>query len=181
MGKIIGIGMSKTGTTSLHQALTQLGFNSKHHPHREEIFEGDFRWLDRYDAVCDAPVVPYYPQLDEAYPGSKFILTVRDVDEWLESTKQWWKRRNRPPEDTVRMRIAVFGVHTFHGPRLRYVYEKHVHDVKEYFKDRPQDLLTLDICKGEGWEKLCPFVNRPVPDIPFPCIVPGSKKKGIFW
>jgi 3'(2'), 5'-bisphosphate nucleotidase len=29
-------------------------------------------------------------------------------------------------------------------------------------------LLVLDITAGEGWEKLCPFLGKPIPDIPFP-------------
>jgi 3'(2'), 5'-bisphosphate nucleotidase len=38
----------------------------------------------------------------------------------------------------------------------------------DYFKDRPQDLLVIDVTAGEGWEKLCPFLGKPTPDIPFP-------------
>jgi hypothetical protein len=52
-------------------------------------------------------------------------------------------------------------------------------DVQEYFKDRPADLLVMNICAGEGWEKLCPFLNRDaIPSRDFPFIVPGSKAKG---
>jgi hypothetical protein len=33
----------------------------------------------------------------------------------------------------------------------------------------PQDrLLVIDICAREGWETLCPFVGKPIPDAPFP-------------
>ena len=38
----------------------------------------------------------------------------------------------------------------------------------EYFKNRPQDFLNLDIIGGEGWEKLCEFLGKPIPDVPFP-------------
>jgi hypothetical protein len=34
--------------------------------------------------------------------------------------------------------------------------------------DRPRDLLVLDTLAGEGWEALCPFLDVPVPDKPFP-------------
>ena len=44
----------------------------------------------------------------------------------------------------------------------------HYSERKKYFKDRPNDLLVMNICNGEGWEKLCPFLNKPVPDAPFP-------------
>jgi len=40
--------------------------------------------------------------------------------------------------------------------------------VMDYFKDRPDDLLIIDICSGEGFEKLAPFLGRPLPAQPFP-------------
>eukprot|EP01104_Vermistella_antarctica_P012626 TRINITY_DN3696_c0_g1_i1.p1 TRINITY_DN3696_c0_g1~~TRINITY_DN3696_c0_g1_i1.p1 ORF type:complete len:199 (+),score=42.90 TRINITY_DN3696_c0_g1_i1:803-1399(+) len=39
-------------------------------------------------------------------------------------------------------------------------YEDHNAAVKEYFKDRPNDLLIINITNGElTWENLCPFLN----------------------
>lgn len=178
-GKIFGIGLSKTGTTSLHHAFQELGFESKHFPKIPETFAGHFRCLNRYDAACDISIVPYYPQLDAAYPGSKFILTVRNIDERLQSMERWWSRKHHPTEYKIRVRIAVFGIHTFNANRLRYVYQKYVRDVEEYFKDRPEDLLVMDICGGEGWDKLCPFLNKPIPSSNFPFMVPGSKRKSV--
>ncbi|OGQ81745.1 MAG: hypothetical protein A3F90_13395 [Deltaproteobacteria bacterium RIFCSPLOWO2_12_FULL_60_19] len=176
MGKIFGLGLSKTGTTSLHQAFKRLGLNSVHYPHKKEIFVGDFGWVDGHDAVSDIPVAPYYPQLDKIYPGSKFILTVREVGEWLESMQRWWSQPARVSDYMIRMRIAVYGVHAFHADRLRYVYQKHMKDVTEYFRNRPRDFLVFNICGGEGWEKLCPFLDRPPPGGNFPWVVPGDKK-----
>jgi len=34
--------------------------------------------------------------------------------------------------------------------------------VKNYFKDRPQDLLSLDLAKGDGWEKLCLYLGEDI-------------------
>jgi len=176
-GKIFGLGLSKTGTTSLHHAFKEMGFESKHFPKMPELFAGQFRCLDKYDAASDISIVPYYPQLDAAYSGSKFILTVRKMDDWLQSMEQWWSRERKPTAYMIQVRLAVFGVHTFHAGRLKYVYEKHAAEIAEYFKNRPRDLLTLNICQGEGWDKLCPFLNRPVPGTDFPFVVPGSKPK----
>jgi Sulfotransferase domain len=173
-GKVFGIGLSKTGTTSLNQALVQLGLNSKHYPQRSELFAGDFRCLEKYDAATDIPVAPYFAQLDEAFPGAKFILTVRKLDDWLRSMERWLVPGRRASDFMIQMRLAVYGVTTFHRGRLKYVYERHVREVEEYFKQRPRDLLVLDVCAGEGWEKLCAFLNKPVPPGPFPFIVPGA-------
>jgi hypothetical protein len=46
-------------------------------------------------------------------------------------------------------------------------YNRHYEDVRRYFADRPNDLLEMDITKGDGWEKLCPFLELPIPDKPF--------------
>ena len=39
--------------------------------------------------------------------------------------------------------------------------------VIEYFKDKDQ-LLVLDVVGGEGWVKLCPFLEKPIPNKDFP-------------
>jgi hypothetical protein len=41
-------------------------------------------------------------------------------------------------------------------------------NIKNFFKDKPDQFLELRICEGEGWEKLCPFLDVDVPDFPFP-------------
>jgi len=40
--------------------------------------------------------------------------------------------------------------------------------VRALFKGRPGKLLILDVCGGEGYEKLCPFLGVPVASDPFP-------------
>ena len=53
-------------------------------------------------------------------------------------------------------------------------YMKMLQEIQGYFKERPQDLLTLDICAGEGWKKLCPFLGVPIPKEDFPHKNKGS-------
>ena len=40
--------------------------------------------------------------------------------------------------------------------------------VTEYFRDRPKDLLVLDVCGGDGWEPLCAFLGLEPPRHAFP-------------
>ncbi|MBU1849693.1 MAG: hypothetical protein KKH40_03100, partial [Nanoarchaeota archaeon] len=47
-------------------------------------------------------------------------------------------------------------------------YYQHHEDVLSYFKNRPQDLLVINVCAGDGWEKLCSFLKLPVPNKLFP-------------
>jgi hypothetical protein len=64
-------------------------------------------------------------------------------------------------------RVVIFGTYKFNRERLSYIYDLHYKTVMEYFKDRPESLLAIDICGGEGWEKLCPFLKLPLRKAPF--------------
>jgi hypothetical protein len=106
--KIFGIGLSRTGTHSLGSALTTLGFRSVHFPcdsaTREEIYRHfaagaaslRLSLLDLVDAVVDTPVTCVYKALDQRYPGSRFILTTRDMAPWLNSCERYWSQTLRP-------------------------------------------------------------------------------------
>ncbi len=178
---IFGIGLSKTGTTSLFAALDHLGYRAATYRHMRELrledwFRGNFEtdYLREYDAATDLPLAAFYPELDERYPGSKFILTVREIHSWLESAR---KHFSRPPASAFgrEVRVVTYGMTGFDERRFRYVYETHLRDVRRYFRHRPRSLLTLDIIAGDGWEKLCPFLDRNVPEGAFPHVQPGHR------
>ena len=66
-------------------------------------------------------------------------------------------------------RLLTFGGLAFQDEsRLSYVYDQHHRNVSDYFKDRQQDLLVIDICQGDEWEKLCPFLDKAIPAKSFP-------------
>ncbi|HEV7904551.1 MAG TPA: sulfotransferase [Pyrinomonadaceae bacterium] len=179
--KVFGLGLSKTGTSSLTDALNLLGVRSIHYPHDERTYDelqsGNYRLslLEEYQGVADIPVAPFYAQLDGAFPGSKFILTVREREAWLRSCEahwrlmsEWWNNFPAFKKFHAFISACVYGTLQFKRERFAYVYETHERNVRQYFAGRPGDLLLLDICGGEGWEKLCPFLGLPVPDAPFP-------------
>jgi len=97
--KIFGIGLSKTGTSSLAQALAILGFRTKDYPGVAQYIPGDLStldpaMLDGHDALTDTPIPSLYPALDARYPGAKFILTVRSMDGWLKSCKKQFTEKH---------------------------------------------------------------------------------------
>ena len=53
---IFCIGLSKTGTTSVHRALEILGLRSVHCPDARSMLDGDFSVLDGFDAAVDISV-----------------------------------------------------------------------------------------------------------------------------
>jgi len=173
--KIFGIGLSKTGTTSLANALQILGYKTKDNMGvvkyaAGELSSVDLAVVDAHDALTDTPIPSFYRELDARYPGSKFILTVRDSEGWSKSCKKQFTQRDaqRQNEAHQRLFIDLYGTDVFDEQGFANGYQRFVNGVRDYFKDRPQDLLTIEISKGEGWERLCQFLGRPVPDIPFP-------------
>jgi hypothetical protein len=184
--KIFGIGLSRTGTKSLCEALGFLGYRTAHYTeHKSELrglntwFAGDFDTdsLVAHDAAVDLPIPIFYPELDERYPGSKFVLTVRDVDSWIASVRRHWAEWQITDDPVGRyrqmLRLAMYGIHGFATSRMRHVYQTHVRNVRWYFRGRPDDLLVLDVCAAEGWETLCPFLSKRKPSCLFPWLNKG--------
>lgn len=185
--KVFGIGLSRTGTKSLTSALHLLGLKVIHYPKDEticrELMEGHYQFslLKYFDGITDIVVSAFYPQLDQLFPGSKFILTIRDKEEWLDSMQKHYD--NKPAFDDESMmgreiemklrrflRSTVYGCYEFNRDRMAYVYDLHYYNILNYFRDRPESLLILNITAGEGWEKLCPFLGYPPVDQPFPYV-----------
>ena len=216
--KILGVGLPKTGTTSLQKALQILGYRTVHSPrqytfsqclnipmHRwEEVVSTVFKeenFLKYIPAVGslkkDLKITDWdamvnfgehiYPILDKKFPNSKFILTVRDKVSWLESvrfilSKEW--ATGFADDGKINGFIPLIRkLHIFHSigydeDYFSILYDNHLRNVKYYFKDRKQDLLTIDVCGGEGWEKLCRFLEKDIPDVSFPHKNKTSQKTG---
>lgn len=187
--KVFGIGLSRTGTKSLTISLNQLGFNIVHYPNDSQTLQEfmaanyDLSILHDCDGITDITVAAYYAQLDRIFPNSKFILTVRDKESWLKAVEAHWHNKpifdtNPENQDKMRLRrflrLAVYGTYTFNADRLAYVYDLHHKNVLDYFKNRPESLLVLNICGGEGWEVLCPFLEKPILQEEFPAMYKKS-------
>lgn len=180
--RIFGIGMHKTGTTSLHHALLKLGYDSAHWKDahwakkiwEEMTTKGKSTTLEKSFALSDFPIPLLYRELDKAYKGSKFILTTRNESEWIESVKNHWSSRNpfRYQWDTDpfthKLHNIVYGRKTFDAEVFLNKYRQHNYEVKYYFRDRPQDLLVMDISDKAGWYELCGFLRQPIPTEPYP-------------
>jgi hypothetical protein len=170
---IFCIGLNKTGTISLHQALTTLGFTSLHWggPASRRAVEQAIRerkplleYLGGYDAYSDIQRLSVnFDVLDRQYPGSRFILTTRDIDEWIDS-----RRRHVERNRERKARGEYDGTFLAIEPdRWRHQFLAHHARVEEYFRGR-DDLLVMRITEGDGYELLCPFLGRPALASSFP-------------
>lgn len=127
----------------------------------------------KYDAFQDNPWPLVYRRMDAAYPGSKFILTVRDPDAWLESTVRHFGDSPTP------MRAFIYGAASPRGHEEVYRERmlRHNAEVLDYFKDRPDDLLVLDVARDGEWGTLCAFLGARVPSRPFPHANKAGERK----
>ncbi len=187
--RVFGIGLSRTGTKSLTRALNMLGYSVVHNPDDamtyQELVTAHYALsvLDHFDGITDITVSSFYPQLDRLYPNSKFILTVRDKASWMQSLQMQWDGKSvleEEPGEEVKLKLrrflraAVYGTYTFDAERMSYVYDRHYQNVVDYFRGRPDSLLIMDITAGDGWERLCPFLDLPLLDEPFPHVTKKS-------
>lgn len=170
--KIIGIGLNRTGTTTLGLCLQHLGYH--HTSVHEDAFacyrDGNMDKLleivSGYDSFEDWPWPLVYREIDRAFPDSKFILTGRiSADIWLNSISRL-ARLTGPTE----YRRLVYGHAMPDGHESEYLdyYHRHNREVEEYFRDRPDKLLVVSWDSGNGWDELCEFIGCAVPDLPFP-------------
>ncbi|WP_119301708.1 sulfotransferase family protein [Dongia deserti] len=176
-GKVFCIGWAKTGTTTLGSCLEILGY--KHQGQdldlvynvRDGNLDRIFSVVDQFDVFEDWPWILLYKELDQRYPNSKFILTVRDIERWWRSYENHISTRGaRPRPDIVEIRKIIYGFEEDLQHRQAYVdrYLRHNDEVLRYFAGRPNDLLVMNWENGDGWPKLCRFLGKPVPNQPLP-------------
>lgn len=173
-GKIFCIGFQKTGTSSLRDALAQIGYSvtgvfGRDVPLaelRETYVARGLEIARRYDAVEDMPWPLMFRELDAAFPGSKFILTIRETDRWYKSIATHFG------PNPYHIQQLTYGddapAPVGHEARYHEVYDAHNAAVREYFAERPGDLLELWLERGHGWDELGAFLGRDdVPRGPF--------------
>jgi len=190
---VIGAGFGRTGTLSLYTALERLGFGPCMHmitlledAERLTLFHdaakgdrGSLRdALAGFRSTVDWPGTFFWRELIEEHPQAKVILTVRDPQRWFDSVeKTILAAAQRPapvdPGPADMARRAMIGATVLEGTfdgRLAdreyavRVFERHNEEVR---RTVPADRL-LEFQVADGWAPLCAFLDRPVPDEPFP-------------
>lgn len=161
--RVFQIGFNKCGTTTISDFFNANGIASVHYDDgkvAQDIWNNYnsnqpliSQKYDKYKAFFDMQNIHHTPPLfiaqtlfkefDKQYPGSKFILNLRDKNAWLKS------RSNHK---------TMYGISYLELAALRHNLSKeevienwskewdmHNAAVLEYFKDRPNDLLVFNI------------------------------------
>ena len=182
--KVIGTGFGRTGTDSMREALTLLGFGPCHHMF--EVLaneEQKRRWralargapadwdrlFEGYASCVDWPSAFYWRDLIAVYPEAKVILTYRSAETWWESFEKTILvgiDKTSDPEALAHTLIAskVFGGRQRDRAHAIATYEANVKAVKETVP--AQRLLVHNL--GDGWAPLCAHLGVPAPDAPYP-------------
>jgi hypothetical protein len=182
--KVVGSGLGRTGTKSMQSALNILGVGPCHH--MVEVFahpESMQLWIaagagkpdwdaifDGYHSMVDYPGAHYWRELAAYYPDAKVLHTVRDPDQWFDSTQATifapasGARNAGPQADFFDSFMGPMRGHLDDRAYMTRHFLDHTEAVKATIA--PERLLIYQA--GQGWEPLCKFLGVPVPDVPYP-------------
>lgn len=164
MNKIFIIGLPRTGTTSVCAAMLELGFHVAHTAYTERSFS-------EAQVIADTPIFCDYQHLDNAYPNAKFIYLARSMNKWLPSIQQLLARmhpnliRGDGGFNPIIKRCYqdIFSPYSLTNINnlefLAQCYQRHKAQVRKYFQDRENDLLSIDISNNQSYAELLKFLN----------------------
>lgn len=204
--KAFCIGYNKTGTTTMEQMLRDFGYRMPGQGMQEtavveQLFQGNYEPLQAlcrdYDAFQDMPFSQgvTYAVVDAMFPGSKFILTVRESNAWFDSLtrfhlntilktagverledfneqsfkdKEVYLHRNYSYNVMRRHAVRVIGDEVHYDWSLVYDkehrierYEQRNRDIIEYFRERPGQLLVIDLTNERDNSRVVDFLGLP--------------------
>ncbi len=204
--KIFCIGRNKTGTTSLRCLFHNLGYTIGKQRDAELLFKDykKQRWgkiieyCETTDFFQDSPFS--YPgickPLDKAFPNSKFILSVRDSpEEWyrslIKSQSRLFGQGKIPTEYDLKRATYVYigwawDTHKYlynspnrslyHKDTLINHYINHNKEIREYFKDRPNDFIEINLANKDDFPRLIAFLGIKTQIKKFPWKNKGNNK-----
>ena len=155
---VYGIGLPRSGTTSLKSALKTLGYIPG-----KTCFVGDQMCLP----------LDKFKTLDRTHPDAKFIFTHRkSAETWLSSVNKRTPIIEKNPA-ILRQRKAMYGSEKVIPEIYLPIYYQREVEVRNYFlQEYPEDVNEKLLCmcfeKGHGWQELCSFLNKLVPKESFP-------------
>jgi hypothetical protein len=139
--KVFAIGFNKTGTTSIHALFESFGLPSYHGVDWRSL--RDTSLLRRYDCFTDGAPGDL-DELDQRFPGARFILQVRELDDWVLSRLAHIAR-----EKTRGVHVADPGWDTTDDAVLGWIVRRHAYHLRvlDHFAERPKDLLVVNFVR----------------------------------
>jgi hypothetical protein len=187
--KIFCVGKNKTGTTSLEKALAEFGYKMGDQAkgellikdYRNHNWESIISFCHTAEAFQDSPFGwPFtWLILHKEFPNARFILTVRDADDWYRSlTSSHAKlftdgKRIPTKEDLLNAEYRYKGYmwevnriisetpeHDIYNKQILVNgYNRHNDNIRQYFKGNP-NFLEIDVSQPDSYKKLCTFLGK---------------------
>lgn len=142
--------------------------------------------LGNYSAITDMPCVNHYAELLKAYPDAKVILTTRDPDKWVASFESsfyaildsplWTAVKYLLPAAMSFRQLILLALtdwtkgHPHDRAALRAAILPHNAEIRRIVP--PEKLL--EHTPKDGWEPLCRFLNKGIPNEPYPYVNIGG-------
>jgi len=182
--KVIGAGFGRTGTDSMREALTILGFGPCHHMF-EVISDEEQKRLWRalaqgaapdwnrllagYASCVDWPSAYYWRDLIEFYPQARVVLTYRSPESWWASFEKTILAGINKSVDQESLGVALIAKQVFGGQandRAEAI-ARYEANVKAVTASVPAERLLVHNL-GDGWGPLCAHLGVAAPDQPYP-------------
>jgi len=192
--KLFGIGFKKTGTTSLDtmfsHLIDKLGGSRPSGKERtralNDLLIGDggnstissaLALAEKHTFFQDAPwcnePARLYRQLATLHPNARFILTIREPEEWYQSVVNWvqcrptTKKKGRCGNKKIDRYKSIFGANSTSRDDFVSAYVNHNEAARQYFVEelkQPQRFLEIDLTDtkyngGVGWAIFCDFAG----------------------
>ena len=174
--KVLGIGLPKTGLTSLLMIMSALGYRSLGRKNRisklfyRRRYERILGIYDEYDFIVDHPTCLMYKLAFARYGRqARYILTLRrNPQVWFESLKRH-QRYAHPIKHKHRKWFGRFYPHGFDAEHIAY-YQAHRDEVLRFFEEKGALDRLLVICVEEpgSFGKLIDFLGEKTEMTEFP-------------
>ncbi len=176
--KVFGIGLNRTGSSSLGRYFQMLGYMHSfetYSVHKIERMINDKKYLkkimDRFEMHEDWPNAMVYKELAEMYPNAKFILTIREsADKWFNSLLNTSIEEQKYSNTGNNVKKLIYGysiINEEQRAELVSFYNKHNSEVQDYFKGTGR-LLILSTGDSEKEKLICDFLGIPISSFNYP-------------
>lgn len=175
--KVFGIGLNKTGTTSLNIFMRNFDyFSSWSTPSVDKcklMLSNEtvlYKEAERFDLHEDWPWPMVYKKIFFKYPNSKFILTLRDTPEqWFNSLKNTSSKHGNSQHK--KLFYNTDDVKDADKDRLIELYLNHESEVVQFFNENGADQLLVFKTSEENKEsKICEFLGLDnINNYKYPC------------
>ncbi|WP_134678477.1 sulfotransferase [Paracoccus ravus] len=184
--KVFVIGFNKCGTSSLGYMFRKSGMRVADNTYKigsasrniAKKMQGNVEngrpvldGIDMFDAYSDMELsrfhihiegIYFFQKFDAEYPGSKFILNVRDKDNWIRS------RSNHGNGRYMQKYVASRGLDSAEAAQAEWssAWDSHIENVQTHFASAPSKLLVFDI-ETDAPDRVAEFLPEYAIDVKF--------------